>query len=313
MRMKIKEQGCPVISSGTYANMGNYKVVERFLINAESGKEGSVVVYVVHSDGGIGREKYIYDGEDMFLLASTTVWDADNKPCMSIISYTRLKEWRYSNKGWFCYELCVPVYPEVTEVMDVSCLIRIKPMSRRKRRFSKQCVQGLGYQGNNLLCSDWDKNHLEKLDYNALYEYLYEMKYKKKFNGEKYPHGIPKDKFESLIMEYLPVTSEMIQKVAAFDKKKGTYLWQRLGCFNYTPAFFETSIPEVTKIKKNPDGTITLTVDAVCEMMLCDEAVITHELTVRFAQDGSFRYLGNKILNGGTKDIPEYQYRLVNE
>ena len=313
MRMKIKEQGCPVISSGTYANMGNYKEVERFLINAESGKEGSVVVYVVHSDGGVGREKYIYDGKDMFLLASTTVWDADNKPCMSIISYTRLKEWRYSDKGWFCYELCVPEYPEVTEVMDGSCLIRIKPMSRRKRRFSKQCVQGLGYQGNNLLCSDWDKNHLEKLDYNALYEYLYEMKYKKKFNGEKYPHGIPKDKFESLIMEYLPVTSEMIQKVAAFDKKKGTYLWQRLGCFNYTPAFFETSIPEVTKIKKNPDGTITLTVDAVCEMMLCDEAVITHELTVRFAQDGSFRYLGNKILNGGTKDIPEYQYRLVSE
>lgn len=39
-----------------------------------------------------------------------------------------------------------------------------------------------------------------------------------------------------------------------------------------------------------------------------NEAVITHELTVRFAQDGSFRYLGNKILNGGTKDIPEYQY-----
>lgn len=121
--------------------------------------------------------------------------------------------------------------------------------------------------------------------------------------------GIPKDEFESLLMEYLPVTSEIIQKVAFFDKKKGTYLWQRLGCFNYALTFFGTSIPEVTKIKENSDGTITLTVDAVCEMMLCDEAVITHELTVRFAEDGSFRYLGNKILDGGIKDIPEYQYR----
>lgn len=98
-----------------------------------------------------------------------------------------------------------------------------------------------------------------------------------------------------------------------FGLKKGTYLWQRLGCFNYTPTFFGTSIPEVIKIKKNPNGTITLTVDAVCEMMLCDEAVITHELTVLFEEDGSFRYLGNKILNGGIKDIPEYQYRFVDE
>lgn len=43
------------------------------------------------------------------------------------------------------------------------------------------------------------------------------------------------------------------------------------------------------------------------------EAVITHELTVRFAEDGSFQYLGNKILNGGIKDIPEYQYRIVDK
>lgn len=313
MTMKIKEQGYSVISSETYSNMENYKEVESFLINAESGKEGSVVTYEVHSDGGIGREKYVYDGEDMFLLASNTAWDDDNKPCMTFISYTRLKEWRYSDKGWFCYEMCVPEYPEVTEMVDGSCLIRIKPMSRRKRKLSKKCVQGLGYSGNNLLCSNWDENHLEKIDYNGLYEYLYWMKYKKKYNSKKYPDGIPKDKFENLIMEYLPVTSEVIQKYAFFDKKKGAYLWQRLGCFNYAPTFFGTSMPEVTKIKDNPDGTITLTVDAVCEMVLCDEAVITHELTVRFAEDGSFQYLGNKILNGGIKDIPEYQYRIVDK
>lgn len=309
----IKEQGYPVISSEIYSNMGNYQKVERFLSDAESGNRGSIVIYEVHSDGGMGREKYVYDGEDMYLLASNMVWDDDNKPCMSFISYTRIKEWRYSDKGWFCYELNVPEYPEVTEIVDGSCLIRIKPMSRKKRRISKQCVQGLGYQGNNLLCSNWDVNHMKKLDYNGLYEYLYEMKYKKKYNNKKYPNGIPKDQFERLMMEYLPITSEEIQKYAVFDKKNGTYLWQRLGCFNYAPNYFGTSIPEVTKIKNNPDGTMTLTVDAVCEMVLCDEAVITHELTVRFAEDGSFRYLSNKILNRGIQEIPPYQYRIDDE
>ena len=63
-------------------------------------------------------------------------------------------------------------------------------------------------------------------------------------------------------------------------------------------------------IKENKNGTVTLTVDAVCEMMLCNDSVISHELTVRFEKDGSFKYLGNKILNDGINNIPEYQYRI---
>ena len=53
--------------------------------------------------------------------------------------------------------------------------------------------------------------------------------------------------------------------------------------------------------------------DAVCSMMWCDDAVITHELTVRFSDDGGFPYLGNKILADGLSNIPEYQYRIVGE
>ena len=125
--------------------------------------------------------------------------------------------------------------------------------------------------------------------------------------------GLPKGEFERLIMEYLPVTAEEIQDYAAFDKEKQTYAWVRLGCFNYAPAYFGTSFPEVTDIRENEDGTVTLTVDAVCSMVLCDDAVITHELTVRFSEDGGFQYLGNNILDDGISNIPDYQYRIVRE
>ena len=118
-----------------------------------------------------------------------------------------------------CYELCVRT-PEVTEIVDGSCLVRIKPLSKEQREMSEKCVQGLGYQGNNLLCSNWDTDHMEKLDYNGMYEYLYAMKHQKAFDAEDYPNGIPKEEFESLIMEYLPVTAEQIQEYAVFDEKK---------------------------------------------------------------------------------------------
>lgn len=313
MIKKIKQQGYSVTVSEDYSNMENYKRFSSFLAKAQEKQKGSGVIYEVHSDGSIGREKFIYDGKEMFLLASNASWDDNGKPIITFVSYTRIKKWRYSRKGWFCYELCVPEYPEVTEMVDGSCLIRIKPMSDNKRKLSRKCVRGLAYQGNNILCSNWDQEHMQKIDYNGLYEYLYAMKYKKKFNGKKYPSGIPKDQFEQLIMEYLPVSREDIEKYASYNEKKKTYDWMRLGCFNYAPNFFGTSIPEVTKIKHNSNGTVTLTVDAVCEMVLCNEAVITHELTVKFNKDGSFRYLGNKILNGGIKKIPEYQYRILKE
>ena len=147
-------------------------------------------------------------------------------------------------------------------------------------------------------------------NYNGMYEYLFAMKYHKAFDAEDYPNGIPKEEFENLIMEYLPVTAEQIREYAVFDEKNQTYYWARLGCFNYAPTFFGTSLPEVIDIKENEDGTITLTVEAVCDMVICDDAVITHELTVRFAEDGSFQYLGNEILNDGIMQIPDYQYRI---
>ena len=310
MIKKIKQQGYSVTVSEDYSNMENYKRFSSFLAKAQKKQKGSGVIYEVHSEGSIGREKFIYDGKDMFLLASNASWDDNGKPIITFVSYTRIKKWRYSRKGWFCYELCVPEYPEVTEMVDGSCLIRIKPMSDNKRKLSRKCVRGLAYQGNNILCSNWDQEHMQKIDYNGLYEYLYAMKYKKKFNGKKYPSGIPKDQFEQLIMEYLPISREEIEKYASYNEKKKTYDWMRLGCFNYAPNFFGTSIPEVTKIKHNSNGTVTLTVDAVCEMVLCNEAVITHELTVKFNKDGSFKYLGNKILNNGIEEIPTYQYRI---
>ncbi|SCI41604.1 Uncharacterised protein [uncultured Clostridium sp.] len=79
---------------------------------------------------------------------------------------------------------------------------------------------------------------------------------------------------------------------------------------NYTPTYFGISMPEVTGIRENDDGTMTLTVEAVCDMVICNDAVITHELTVQFKDDGTFQYLRNEILDDGIQNIPDYQYRI---
>ena len=310
MKDKVKAMGNPVTGSEVYAVMENYEEMENFLLNAEDGKTGEVILFRVRGNGGIRRLKFIYDGTDMYVLAANAAWNERGIPMFPYISYTRIKKWKYTEKGYFCYELCVPEPPEVTEIVDGSCLVRVKPLDPECREMSVQCVLPLGYQGNNLLCSNWDRDNLENLDYNGMYEYLYTMKFGGWLDREKCSSGIPKVEFENTIMEYLPVSSEQIREWAVFDEAYQTYLWEPLGCGNYAPTFFGTSIPEVTRVRKNEDGTVTLTVDAVCQMILCNDAVITHELTVKFSEDGSFQYLGNRILNHGIENIPEYQYRI---
>lgn len=310
---KLKEIGKPVISSYVYANMENFHVMEDFLRNASEGNRSDVILYRIYEDGGIGREKYCFDGTDLYLLAARGTWNEKSGAVNTYTTYDRIREWTYTEKGWFCYKLCVPEPPEVSELVDGSRMIRVRPMPEEYVNYSETYLLPISYQGNNLLCSDWDTEHLEHLDYNGLYEFLYGIKYQKRFDGEAYEDGIPKEEFERLIMEYIPVSQEQIERYAAFDPENQSYFWARLGCFNYAPNYFGTSVPEVTEIKNNGDGTLTLTVDAVCEMFFGDDALMTHELEIEVHEDGSWRYLRNKILGDGLAQIPPYQYRIVNE
>lgn len=308
MQKKIEAFGVPVYTAIPYCNMQNYEMVDCFLRDALAGKSGTITIYEVQSDGAIGRIKYIFDGIDMYEMNTRGVWKEDGSIGISAISYTRINHWDYTEKGWFCYTLCVPMPPEVSEIVDGSFAIRIQPMTEENRKMSELCVLGLGYQGNNVLCSNWDSSHLENLDYNGLYEYLYRMKYHKALASEQ--TYIPAEEFENLIMEYFPITREQIQEYAVFDANTNTYAWEKLGCFNYNPNFFGTSLPEVTEITSLENGIMELIVDAVCDMVICDDAVITHKLTVRFREDGSFQYLGNEII-AGMEQIPVYQYRIT--
>lgn len=159
MQEKLIETGCPVSSVVTYSNMANYEKMQAFIKECKNGKSGEIVLYEICSDGGIERMKYYSDGSDLYVLSAKAIWTKENKSKVSWISYTRIKEWKYTKKGWFGYELCVPEPPEVSEIVDGSFLIRVKPMTREKREYSRKIVQLIGYQGNNLLCSDWDEEH----------------------------------------------------------------------------------------------------------------------------------------------------------
>ena len=173
---------------------------------------------------------------------------------------------------------------------------RVLPYEEELRQLSRRCVFGIGYGMGNLLDADWDEHHMEKLDFNSLFPILYQMQQKERFVYGDYRDGVPENEFEQMIMQYLPVDVKTLRNYAVYNAETGTYGCEPMGCFTYTPDFLGTSLPEVTAVRENQDGTVTLTVDAVCDMVICNDAVITSELTVKFMKDGSFQYIKNKVI-----------------
>ena len=311
MTEKVEKMGYSVISTEISQNMKNAKKVEQFLVSCQSGEAGEMVIYELHSTGDLRRRQFIFDGTKMYVLVTIATWNKQNVPVIVDTSYSRIKEWNYTKKGWFIFECCVPEPPEVSEVVVGIVMIRVKPLKEEYRTMAVQYLASIGYQGNNLFCSNWDSEHMENIDYNGLYEYLYLLKYGERLNTDQaIENGISKEEFEQLILEYLPVTAEKIEQYAIYDEEKQCYEWLLLGCGNYTPNLFGTSKSEITNIVENEDGTLTLTIDVVCEM-LGEDRLMTHQLTICFTEEGNIRYLSNQVLEDGLEKIPQYQYRFT--
>lgn len=304
---KMEESGCAAYFSRICNGVRNYRQMEKFLKQSRKGEKGEILLYELCEDGGIGRNKFVFDGQEMMVIYTRTTWNDDSPVLHETESYT-VKEWEYTKKGWFCYEFCVPEPPELSERINADRMVRVKPLKQQYLETASRYLYPVGYQKNNLICSNWDSEHLEDLDYRGLYECFYFMKNQEQCRASQYPDGIPGEEFESLLQEYLPVTTEQIRRYVEFDEKKQVYIWKGMGGRDYTPTAFGASIPEITDMKENEDGTTAITVDAVCRRT-GNDCVITHVLTVRFDGAGRVKYLGNQVLGDGLEQIPAYQYR----
>ena len=299
----------PVTAAGFHYTTGNYEKMEAFLLDCLNGTKGKQTLYHITAGGGINRSQFLFDGKDMYVIDTISTWSTKEDPVIAGSSLNRIRDWKYTERGWFSYEYCMPEFPDVTELANGNNLLRIKPMEEEYIRIAESYLLPIGYLGSNLLRSNWDSGHMEGLDYNGLYEYLYRLKYQKEMDPDAYADGIPKEEFETLLTEYLPITSEALAEYAVYDGEKMTYGWKRLGPLTYMANRFSNSIPEVREIEENPDGTTSLTINAVCEAM-GEDCVMSHVLKLQILEDGNVRYLGNQVLENGLEKITEYQYRL---
>ena len=147
---------------------------------------------------------------------------------------------------------------------------------------------------------DWSEDDFGDLNFYDLYDILYP-----KVKGQSVPYTtddnlavsavvqIPKEEFESVIMNYFNIDSETLQSKTIYDSENSTYEYKPRG-------FEEAEYPEypyseVVGFTENGDGTITLTANVVFPYA-DDPKVYAHEVVVRPLEDGGVQYVSNQIL-----------------
>ena len=174
---------------------------------------------------------------------------------------------------------------------------RVQPLDKTCRELNRKYVMPLGYALNNLLITNWDNQNYTELDFYDLYEKMYYMKYGKQvpyeanYGGAEYE--VPKDEFEEVIKTYLPFSNSEIEKGTFYNSDNRTFRYRPRGL--YDCEFPYEPYPEVISYEKLQDGTLKLTIEAVWEIRMLDQA-ITSELMIKPMEDGSFQYLSNKVI-----------------
>ena len=174
---------------------------------------------------------------------------------------------------------------------------RVQPLDKTCRELNRKYVMPLGYALNNLLITNWDNQNYTELDFYDLYEKMYYMKYGKQvpyeanYGGVEYE--VPEDEFEEVIKTYLPFSNTEIEKGTFYNSDNKTFRYRPRGL--YDCEFPYEPYPEVISYEKLQDGTLKLTIEAVWEIRMLDQA-ITSELMIKPMEDGSFQYLSNKVI-----------------
>lgn len=70
------------------------------------------------AQGGINRSQFLFDGADLYVIDMAVAWNTVGDPAIADSTLHRIKSWKYTQKGWFAYEYCMPEYPEVTEIAN---------------------------------------------------------------------------------------------------------------------------------------------------------------------------------------------------
>lgn len=303
---RIGSLGYTVVSDDI--NMQNPDAVERFWERAKAGKDTELAVYEVESDASLERCMLkLIQGKTYFTCVTVT-WNTSDQPQIQYDDVETVDKFKLTSKGYFLYHT-----PAQNGLWDNSHGFRVTPLPEKNRELCKKYMEPVGYQGNNIFTSSWNRETITKLNFNDMFEYIYRLDNQKKPDSDQYAYyylgkvntlAVPAADFERIVTKHFPISAKELRETAVFDPSRHVYAWQSFCGPQYEPT------PVVVAYRTNEDGSLTLTVDAVAIEYYSD-CDFTDTVTVMTHKDGSFEYLSNSLKIVHSEQFPIYSPRIV--
>ena len=299
---RLGENGYPAVDSRNQINMTDPEKVVEFCEKVDAQEEAEITILEVSYLGGFVKyDLHTKDG-NVDVVRSYYKYE-DGGLQREVTGSYQAEYWNYTEEGylmfsgvWFSEELYVLTLSGAEE----HTALRVQPLDETYRELSRKYLRPIGFEQNNMFIVDWSEDDFGALNFYDMYDILYP-----KVNGQYFPYvadgnlsvgavyRIPKEEFESVIMKYFNIDSEMLQSKTIYDSEDSTYEYKPRG-------FEEVEYPEypyseVVDFTENSDGTITLTANVVFPYA-GDSKVYAHEVVVRPLEDGEVQYVSNRII-----------------
>lgn len=299
---RLGENGYPAVDSRNQVNMTEAEQVVEFCKMVDAKEEAEITILEVTYLGGF--VKYDLHTKDGNVDVVRSYYKYENEDMQREVTKSYQAEyWNYTEEGylmfsgvWFSEELYVLILSRTEE----HTALRVQSLDETYRELSRKYLRPIGFEQNNMFIVDWCEDDFGDLNFYDMYDILYP-----KVNGQYVPYAaddnlevsevyrIPKEEFESVIMKYFNIDSEMLQSKTIYYSEDSTYEYKPRG-------FEEAEYPEypyseVVGFTENSDGTITLTANVVFPYA-GNSKVYAHEVVVRPLEDGGVQYVSNRII-----------------
>ena len=299
---RLGENGYSAVDSRNQINMTEPEKVVEFCEKVDAQEEAEITILEVSYLGGFVKyDLHTKDG-NVDVVRSYYKYENGNMK-REVTGNYQAEYWNYTEEGylmfsgvWFSEELYVLTLSGAEE----HTALRVQPLDETYRELSRKYLNPISFERNNMFIVDWSEEDFGDLNFYDMYDILYP-----KVNGQYAPYvaddnlsvsavyQIPKEEFESVIMKYFNIDSEMLQSKTIYDSEDSTYEYKPRG-------FEEVEYPEypyseVVGFTENNDGTITLTANVVFPYA-GNSKVYAHEVVVRPLENGRVQYVSNRII-----------------
>ena len=299
---RLGENGYPAVDSRNQVNMTEAEQVLEFCEQVDVQEEAEITILEVSYLGGFVKYDLHTKNGNVDVVRSYYKYENGNMK-REVTGNYQAEYWNYTEEGylmfsgvWYSEELFVLTL----SVAEEHTALRVLLLDETYRELSRKYLRPIGFEQNNMFIVDWSEEDFGDLNFYDMYDIFYP-----KVNGQYVPYvsddnlsvsavyQIPKEEFESVIMKYFNIDSEMLQSKTVYCSENSTYEYKPRG-------FEEVEYPEypyseVVGFTENSDGTITLTANVVFPYA-GDSKVYAHEVVVRPLENGRVQYVSNRII-----------------